>query len=89
MSWPLLMLSGVLIALGGEALWLSKSRAPHPRSEEDKALWGDAPREVSDTFRASIVSEVVVRPGRSTRVLGVTLLLLGLVVGAVGAGVRA
>lgn len=86
MSWPLLILSGVLIALGGEALWLSRSGAPLPRSEEDKALWGDARREVSDTFRASIVNEVVVRPGRSTRVLGVTVLLLGLVVGAVGAG---
>jgi hypothetical protein len=85
-SWPALFTALILVGIGAEALWLSRARSSLPQTEIDKLVFGNTPPQLSEQTRSLLEREVVVRSGRSTRVVGIALVVLGLTVGAFGAG---
>ena len=87
MSWSLLIIAAVLIGIGVEALLLSRHRTNLPQREVEKLVFGDPPPPLSNAARAYMERKVVVRNGGSTRAIGVLFIVLGLVLGAAGAGI--
>ncbi len=87
MSWLLLIIAAILIGIGVEALLLSQHRTTLPQREVEKLVFGDPPPPLSNEARAYMERKVVVRNGGSTRAIGVLFIVLGLVLGAAGAGV--
>lgn len=85
MSWPLLLIAVVLVSLGLDGLRLSRgARLPSDRLEGDKQLFGAAPS-LPESAREWLRDRYAVRTA-AMPLISWLLVLLGLVVGAVGAG---
>jgi hypothetical protein len=85
-SLTLIIIAVVVIAIGAEALMLSRHRTRLPQSEIDKMIYGESPPPLSQASRNILERKVVVRTGASTQAVGILFIVVGLVIGAAGVG---